>query len=97
MICPTIALSIKKSKKRIASFKDFRKKACGLLMSPVWPEDHSIDTASTSMGKFDSYADIVRSSSLRRSSSGEKQLLEPSLQVAVDVESGEPHQTIYGR
>ncbi|KAG8310328.1 hypothetical protein J6590_066625 [Homalodisca vitripennis] len=36
--------------------------------------------------KFDSYADVVRSASLSRSSSGEKQLLEPSLQVADDVE-----------
>ncbi|KAG8319722.1 hypothetical protein J6590_085453 [Homalodisca vitripennis] len=37
--------------------------------------------------QFDSYADVVRSSSLRRLSRGEKQLLEPSLQVADDVES----------
>ncbi|KAG8280769.1 hypothetical protein J6590_073836 [Homalodisca vitripennis] len=66
-------------------------------MSIVWPEDRSLDTASTSMGTFDSYADVVRSSSLRRSSSGKKQLLENSLQVADDVESGEPHHTIGGR
>ncbi|KAG8253305.1 hypothetical protein J6590_038177 [Homalodisca vitripennis] len=54
-------------------------------------------TPSSVPHRFGGYVDVVRSGSLRRSSSGEKRLLEPSPQVIGNVKNGDPHQIIGGK